>query len=192
MYGDPHIVTLDAHKYTFNGKGEFTLIKTQDDIFSLQGRMVEAENSDGEASAATVFSALVGKEANSDTVQIELTSTGLVALVNSEEITFGDNQDVLEFQNVSVRKHSMETMSASFANGAYFEVTEENEIISVMLVSLPVVFRGMTSGLMGNFNGNISDDLIPKDGEEPIPLDSSLQVIHEQFGITCKWNLSAP
>jgi len=37
VYGDPYIITLDGHKYTFNGNGEFILIKTPDDSFSLQG-----------------------------------------------------------------------------------------------------------------------------------------------------------
>lgn len=36
MFGDPHMVTLDGLKYTFNGKGEFTLIETTNNSFSLQ------------------------------------------------------------------------------------------------------------------------------------------------------------
>ena len=60
----------------------------------------------------------------------------------------------------------------------------------MVIVSLPVAFRGKTSGLMGNFNGNTSDDLTPKGGGEPIPLNSSLEVIHEQFGIT--WIIDDP
>ena len=187
VYGDPHIVTLDGHKYTFNGKGEYTMIATDDDSFTLQGRMVEAINREGERSPATVYSALVGRMADSDTVQIELRLTGLVTLVNGEEITFDNNgTEVLEFQNVLIQDRGNDTISVFFARGAYFEVKEENDIISVVLVSLPVAFRGKTSGLMGNFNGNTSDDLTPKSGGESIPLNSSLEVIHEQFGISCE------
>ena len=125
--------------------------------------------------------------AGSDTVQIELRPTGLVTLVNGEEIAFENNgTDVLEFQNVLIQDRGNDTISVFFARGAYFEVKEENDIISVVLVSLPVAFRGKTSGLMGNFNGNTSDDLTPKGGRESIPLNSSLEVIHEQFGITCE------
>ena len=187
VYGDPHVVTLDGHKYTFNGKGEYTLIATDDDSFTLQGRMVEALNRERENSAATVYSALVGRMTDSDTVQIELRPTGLVALVNGEQIAFENNGiEVLEFQNVLIQDHGNDTVSAFFANGAYFEVKEENDIISVVIVSLPVAFRGKTSGLMGNFNGNTSDDLTPNGGGEPIPLNSSLEVIHKQFGITCE------
>ena len=186
VYGDPHVVTLDGHKYTFNGKGEYTMIATDDDSFTLQGRMVEAINREGEKSAATVYSALVGRITDSDTVQIELRPTGLVTLVNGEQIAFENGTEVLEFQNVFLKDHGNDTISALFASGVYFEVKEENNIISVVIVSLPVVFRGKTSGLMGNFNGDTSDDLTPKGGGEPIPLNSSLEVIHEQFGITCE------
>ena len=70
IYGDPHIVTLDGHKYTFNGKGEFTMIQTDDSTFTVQGRMVEANDNGGSEVPATVFSALCAKAMNSDTVQV--------------------------------------------------------------------------------------------------------------------------
>ena len=65
-------MTLDGHKYTFNGKGEFTMIQTEDDLFTLQGRMVEATNTSGSKVPATVFSALAAKAWNSDTIQVGL------------------------------------------------------------------------------------------------------------------------
>ena len=44
-YGDPHLVTLDGLQYTFNGEGEFWMVKTTDnglpdaEIINIQGRM---------------------------------------------------------------------------------------------------------------------------------------------------------
>ena len=61
MYGDPHIVTLDGHKYTFNGKGEFTLVETHDDSFTLQGRMEQAVGGNGTATG-TVFTSIVAQQ----------------------------------------------------------------------------------------------------------------------------------
>ena len=81
------------------------------------------------------------------------------------------------------------TFSASFASGAYVEARAANQIISLLLVSLPPVFTNTTKGLMGSYNGNLSDDLLPKreDGiGEPISINSSLEDVHRQFGITCK------
>lgn len=213
VYGDPHIITLDGHKYTFNGNGEFILIKTPDDSFSLQGRMIPAEDNNGSSVLATVFSAIVGKQADSDTVQFELTENGITAFVNGEPLDFSDLSEQ-EFNNVTVSDLGNSTFSATFSSGAYLEVKEENGIISVLIVSLPESFRGtLSTGLMGSFNGNASDDLLPnlginplplnscsagsfngsmdtrKNQGNPLPLNSSLQEIHELFGLTCKCSL---
>ena len=79
IYGDPHVISLDGLKYTFNGKGEFTLIETVNNVFTLQGRMVEVDTnpeiqfgSGSPAAPATVFSAIAGKQIDSDTVQFTI------------------------------------------------------------------------------------------------------------------------
>ena len=186
-YGDPHIVTLDGHKYTFNGRGEFTLIETENEEFVLQGRMIQATDNIEDSASATVFSAIVGKETNSDTIQIQLDPFGgLVALVNGEEVSF-EELNTLEFSNVTVSNHGGQNISATFTCGAYINIKQRNGIISGIVVSLSKALRGRTCGLMGNYNGNTSDDLIPKGSTTPISLESTLQVIHEQFGVTCEW-----
>ena len=184
MYGDPHIVTLDGYKYTFNGKGEFTLIETPGDRFTLQARMVEATGAGGDAVQATVFSALVGKQNDSDTVQLELSRRGIDARVNGMRVDF---EDVLQqsFNNVTLFDIGNKTIEAIFSSGVLISAKEENGIISVLLVSLSNSYLGLTRGLMGIFNGNTSDDLIPKGSSEPISLNSSLETIHRSFGITC-------
>jgi hypothetical protein len=183
IYGDPHVVTLDGHKYTFNGKGEFTMIQTEDSTFTVQGRMVEANDNEGSEVPATVFSALCAKAMDSDTVQVELVETGLRALVNGEEVNFGDSQQN-DFANVTVADLGNQTLSAVFSSGPYIEVKVENGIISVVVVSLPVFMEGKTEGLMGNYNRNITDDLKPNNNADPLPLASSLRDIHYKFGIT--------
>ena len=185
MYGDPHIVTLDGLKYTFNGKGEYILIATEADRFSLQGRMVEAEMSGGGNATASVFSALVAKQIYSDTVQFELSRRGIDVRVNGEILDFSD-LDELPFNNVTVSDRGNSIYSALFNSGAYVEVRLENDIISTVLVSLPDSFEGITRGLMGSYNGDIHDDLLPNGSIQPISINSSLEEIHKQFGVTCK------
>ena len=78
MFGDPHIVTLDGLKYTFNGKGEFTLVETHDNGFTLQGRMQQPQNEDNVP--GTVFTAIVAHQARAGgggtTVQFEVNGQG--------------------------------------------------------------------------------------------------------------------
>ena len=73
MIGDPHIRTLDGFQYTFNGLGEYTLVETTHGNFSLQGRTAKARDANGTETDATVFSAFVAKDVNSDKIHIEMT-----------------------------------------------------------------------------------------------------------------------
>ena len=73
--GDPHIHTLDNFQYTFNGLGEYTLIKTDGGNFTLQGRTVKALDEKGVETAATVFSAFAASDADSDRVYIAMNSS---------------------------------------------------------------------------------------------------------------------
>ena len=190
VYGDPHIVTLDGHKYTFNGKGEYILIATEDNSFTLQGRMAEAPSSNGSTTnRGTVFSALAAKQSDSDTVQFQLTNN-FVSLVNGVVYTFEEVEEEL-FTNVIVRKEVNGSFSATFTSGVYLEVRLANNsnsgpYISTVIVSLPESFIGQTLGLMGNYNGDTLDDLVPRLGGDPLPLNSSLETLHWDFGVTCE------
>ncbi len=180
-------MTFDGTKYTFNGKGEFTLVETPHRNFTLQGRMVEATDNNDVVVPATTFSAIVAKESLSDTVQLELTENKtLIALVNGKSLDFTDLSEQ-EFSKVVVTDLGNSTLSATFSSGAYVQVKEENGIMSVLIISLPTKFRETsTSGLMGSFNGDPSDDLLPKLGSKPLLLNSTQEEIHLQFGVTCK------
>ena len=61
-FGDPHVLTLDNKTYTFNGHGEYWLIKLDEAPFYLQARTERAFYSDGNMSDATVYSAFAMKE----------------------------------------------------------------------------------------------------------------------------------
>ena len=56
-WGDPHMDTIDGRKYTFNGLGEYVLIRQNNTNFEFQGRTALAPNS-----SATIFSAFALRE----------------------------------------------------------------------------------------------------------------------------------
>ena len=184
---DPHMVTFDGHQYTFNGKGEYWLIVTADDSFTLQGRMLPITTAQNMPSQATVYKVIVAKQNDSDMVQFEIVEgCSFIALVNGQQVVFGlINQQ--EFKNVVVSYLGNNTLSASFSSGVYIEAKEEVGMISVVSVSLPDSYQDIgTQGLMGSFNQIVTDDLLPNSGDEPLSLNSSTRKVHEQFGITCK------
>ena len=183
--GDPHLVTLDGLRYTFNGRGEYTLIETTGDMFTLQGRMTLANGINDSAVAATVFSALVAKENGSDTVQFEVDENStLIAIVSSELVVFDLKEQ--DFEKVTVQQLGDNSIEALFASGAYIVVRAENGFISALQVILPEIFSGQVQGLLGTYNGDTSDDLLPQFGDRSLPPDSSMEDIHNKFGLTCE------
>lgn len=150
--------------------------------------MVQVENAVASAVNATVFSAIAARVGNSDIVQFQVGGVPgfplLECLVDGELIIF-DDVPVQDFNNVIV-SHEDNRLNAQFQNGMYVEVRLENGFISTLLVSLPRSFMNQITGLMGNYNGDTSDDLSPRNSQELLPLDSSMMDIHERFGITCE------
>lgn len=189
IYGDPHIVTLDGLKYTFNGKGEFSMIETIDDSFTLQGRMDTILDPDGNPTPGTVFTALVARQhQSSTTVQFDIRPTGIRVQLNGNVLNFDDLNEIIT-DYVTITDNGNNSVIVFFSQGARMELKTENGIISVMLITLPSSLNGMTRGLMGNFNGDTSDDLIPKFGTESLSINSTIENIHQMFGITCKYNI---
>lgn len=185
VYGDPHFVTLDGYRYTFNGKGEFVLIEINDRSFTLQGRMTEVPTAAGIPSTATVFSALVAKQTDSDTVQFEISRLGIDVLVNGELVELSVGSEIPAWNAVILRSGELK-YGVRFSCGVKIEMKRQMEYLSAVIVSLPESYMNRTMGLLGYFNGNEKDDLLPAPGFDPLPLDSDLLEIHEGFGLFCK------
>ena len=182
-------MTLDQHKYTFNGKSEFVLIETNDQSFTLQGRMVDAKTLMGEAAKGTVFSACVAKEENSNIVQFEIqranNNTAIIALIDGKRINF-DELKSQDLDNVTVTDSGNKTLRATFSSGVFIQTKEQNGFVSVIAVSLPTTYQNKTQGLLGPYDGDKTDDLSPNGNKPMLSLNSTLRKIHEEFGVTCE------
>ena len=74
MFGDPHITTLDGGQYTFNGYGEYTMMKIDYNgtTFDFQARTDLVTTANGTTINATIFSAFVAKDHTGSTMQVEM------------------------------------------------------------------------------------------------------------------------
>ena len=165
------------------------MLESLDGDFVVQSRFVELNSNNRSNQTAggtgTVISAIVARHKYSDTVQFEISDNTLVALVNGDEINF-DGLSELEFKNLTVTQKANNTFFASLATGLSITVSATNNIIQDMTVTLSDKYYQNTQGLMGQYNGDTSDDLLPKNSTFPIPINSSIEDIHYIFGLTCQ------
>ena len=185
-YGDPHLITLDGGRYTFNGKGVFYLVKTVDDSFEVQVRLVQALSRGNTPLRSTVIEAVAAKEYSSNTVVFEASTRGLRVIVEEEyvELILGVEQhftDVTLLSEVSTNR-----VAATFSSGAFVEVRQENGFVAVLMVSLPQRYKNFTQGLLGTFTGSTLDDFVPRTNTTPVSINASREVLHNQFASTCE------
>ncbi len=72
VFGDPHLYTFDGLPYTFNGKGEFVLVRADSPRVKLdvQGRFEQVENSPYGEVLASTLTAVAAKDNVSSTVEV--------------------------------------------------------------------------------------------------------------------------
>lgn len=180
------MITLDGLRYTFNGQGEFVLLEATDPApFLLQGRMQPLPSAP-QGTVLTAMAARLGGVA-ADRVMVGTSWRGIEVYVNEHQL------DVLSVPEQTFDSFSVSVISdiasIRFVNGIHVEcrVNVARQVITAMIVSAPRSLSGQTRGLLGNFNGIRDDDLTPRGKDlPPIPADSDLQTIHEQFGVTCE------
>ena len=179
--GDPHITSLDGRQYTFNGWGEYTLIGLNGSDFMLQCRTEPVVNS-----TATRFSGFAFGVQNDSVVEVkrfqifvliytvhlhlqvtsDVDSGEMRILYNSVDIssnvtsvndTYGGNMvDITRTDNTSI--------VSVFSNGLAVTVSVSLMSMLSIVVNVPVEYDSQTQGLMGNFNGNSTDDFIFPNG----------------------------
>ena len=152
--------------------------------FTLQGRMTEVEMRTDGPSTATVLSALVAKQLDSDAIQLDMSRHGIHVFVNGEEMVLNTGSEVPAW-NVVISRTDERNYVIHFACGIHIVVKRELYCPSI-IVSIPESFMNHTMGLLGYYNGDKTDDLLPVRGLDPLPLTSNLLDIHEGFGLYCE------
>lgn len=188
MWGDPHIQTLDGKSYTFNGIGEYTLLESKNNFFTLQGRTKRPYIvNTTELAKGTVFSAFAMSKNDSDTVQITLDTADTISITINKNSTYNDsslaNGNVLSFNNLEISKPQTKYL-ISFTSGITAEIEVVTSTLVISLITSPSLF-GITKGLLGTFNGDITDDFLRPDGIY-LNINATDDEIFHNFGQLCK------
>ncbi|KAL4609674.1 sushi domain-containing protein 2-like [Arapaima gigas] len=165
VFGDPHFVTFDGTSYSFNGQGEYYLVKAFQKNLTIQGRTERVRMSNGTLARATSLSSVAMKERNSDIIEVRLGNKldHLEVLKNQQILSFSE-QSWIDLSGVFVFSPVPQNVTVMFPSGAGIEARGRGGILAVTVL-LPKEFSNDTLGLLGRMNDNAVDDLMSSDGQ---------------------------
>ncbi|XP_040285946.1 uncharacterized protein LOC120999139 [Bufo bufo] len=191
MFGDPHITTLDGVGYTFNGRGDFTLLNASVPGISivLQGRTVQTGTA-----MATNFQAFAMQYISTNasvTVEWYLAdSNNTIVLINGYDVSFTKDETGTYINDTNPAvflKNDSSTITATFEGSVSVGVSAQLDVLTA-ITNLPNNFLNNTKGLLGTWNNDQSDDLFFDNGTT-IPINSSEEQI---FYYGMDWKAKEP
>uniref|UniRef100_A0A6G1S5F6 Extracellular domains-containing protein CG31004 n=1 Tax=Aceria tosichella TaxID=561515 RepID=A0A6G1S5F6_9ACAR len=203
VYGDPHLITFNKNNYTFNGRGEYVLVHTDDPKvkFDVQARFEQVPKQFRNLPniPATQLTAVAAQDNFSSVVEFRIRPLAarwryhIYVLVDNEYIFWWDrSMQVQNFRGVTLYQpagiQNMSHIIAMFDSGAGVEVMSIDGYMTTH-VYLPSDFQGITGGLLGNYSrrGLQIDDLVTPTGMRygpRMPIDR----LHRDFGQ--QWRLT--
>ncbi|XP_011644865.1 protein mesh isoform X1 [Pogonomyrmex barbatus] len=196
IFGDPHFVTFDGVEYTFNGKGEFVLLRVNDvrDKLDVQGRFEQMPNNIHGQVMATHLTSVAMRGNNSAIIEVRLRPQHaqwryrLDVFADGQRIYF--DRPSLKFQHfpgvvvyTPTYILNQSEVIVMFDTGAGVEVVENEGYLSARLY-LPWTYLNKTRGLFGIWNFDPIDDLTSPTGYQvPIGSVNHSETIHTDFAI---------
>uniref|UniRef100_A0A8C9S3J0 Sushi domain containing 2 n=1 Tax=Scleropages formosus TaxID=113540 RepID=A0A8C9S3J0_SCLFO len=165
VFGDPHIITFDGTTYTFNGQGEYYLVRSPSNNLTIQGRTERVKMENGTLAKATRLSSVAMMEKGSDVIEVRLGNrqNHLEVLRNEQVLSFSE-QSWMDLSGVFVFSPIPQNVTVMFPSGAGIEARGRGDTLAATVL-LPAEFFNDTLGLLGRMNGDAADDLVSSDGQ---------------------------
>lgn len=163
-YGDPHVITFDKHRYSFQTVGEFILVKHKNCQFEVQVRQkaVNTSLSLNSAVAMKLADNLVGFYAqdfpDSDT-STPLRVNGKPTVIEGKSLSLSGGKIYKNGNNYVVEWATGEKVIVRIYQRGQFNYMDISVLISDAQSNQVV-------GLLGNANGNPKDDLRFRNGKK--------------------------
>lgn len=173
-YGDPHIITLDGFRYSFQTVGEFLLEQSSDSKFIVQTRQEKVPKQ--ELSLNTAVAAKIG----GDRIGYYAPTGGkseAVLRVNGEVVTLKDETVKLPDGGFLQKQGTEYTIESSRGEQVIIRPIKVAGLQFVnVTVTVPRDYQGQMAGLLGDFDNNVNNDLKTRSGKL-IPSQSSYSTV---------------
>lgn len=168
VIGDPHILTFDGLRYDWYAMGEFTL--TQSPEFEVQFRTYPwAEQQNGSVVLA------IAARINEDRVGVYVDGR---FLVNGDPIEVPENGYQLPSGGTITSTARGYLITA--ADGAELRILSQPQYLGAV-VCLPSSYREKVSGPLGNFDGDVSNELWSLENNAPLTSPASFGQFYGDF-----------
>ncbi|RWS30329.1 mesh-like CUB and sushi domain-containing protein [Leptotrombidium deliense] len=202
VFGDPHFITFDGTNYTFNGHGEFVLVRTDDPVHKLdiQARFEQVPRAHflRDEIRATHLTAIAAKDNQSAIVEFRIRPKAarwryhMYVIVDKEYVFFWDESlRVQNFRGVTLYQpegiQNMSQIIAMFDSGAGMEVLTTDGHMTAHIY-LPQTFQEKTDGLLGYYSKLKEDDFRTPETKQRRrrvmkPQSLSMDQIHRDFAM---------
>ncbi|XP_068250957.1 protein mesh isoform X1 [Palaemon carinicauda] len=199
VFGDPHFYTFDDLTYTFNGKGEFVLVRVDSNrhVLDIQGRFEQIDKNYLGEIKGSMLTAIAARDNISSIVEVRRRPSDAIwryhldVIVDGERVYFDRySQKIQQFRECVVYTPSnilnQSHVVVMFSSGAGIEVMENKGYLGGRIY-LPLSFANITRGLFGNWTFDKTDDLVSPDGSYiEMPMEGTAENLYK-WGL--EWSL---
>jgi len=151
-YADPHLITLDGIAFGFQAIGEFLLAQSSLGTFTIQARQTQTGPVSSQVSVNSGFAFKVGN----DEVAVAFNSSNdLQVFVNNEQQT---EQGDIVLPNGGQLSIASSLITVSWPDGSKAIISVYSSFLNLSLL-VADVHKGQLSGLLGNYDGNMANDM---------------------------------
>ncbi len=166
-FGDPHIATPDLNRYSFQAVGDYLLSKSTepDDTFEVQVRYKPFESGGKQWSGENALAMIVG-----DTkVELYARTGGAVDIYINEVLTEINLNEVFPLMNGGAILRQEGKLLVSWFDGTLLEASLNSpdltkEVRGFTRIYFPPSRKNKVQGLLGDFDGDYSNDFQLRDG----------------------------
>jgi hypothetical protein len=177
--GDPHIYTLDRLKYDFQAVGEFVYLQSKEDPTEMT---IQMRQGPWETSKNIAANKAVAMRVGGNIVEINVENTPRLS-INNAPVTMTD-KEVRQLSNgCKIYAENQRRYWVIWKDNSMAEVRTYSSHLDIS-VSLPDNRKGLVRGLLGNSDGDKTNDLQTRDGSTTFDVANKLtkDELYNQFG----------